>query len=154
MAKELRQQIDEISEQIRILDEQYAEKIRIIDKKGVLKNLKTGLRIYESKKEVSAHTQILFEQYDKYDKQRRQQNIKKEQELLDIDNAIAALSEELKSFVMTISDIHEAVMGNRECSFEIKAKQSGQSKTPIEITLRIFDDGSHSVNRTKVFIYL
>ena len=152
-AKELRQQIDEISEQIRILDEQYAEKIRIIDKKGVLKNLKTGLRIYESKKEVSAHTQILFEQYDKYDKQRRQQNIKKEQELLDIDNAIAALSEELKSFVMTISDIHEAVMGNRECSFEIKAKQSGQSKTPIEITLRIFDDGSHSVNRTKVFIY-
>ena len=54
---------------------------------------------------------------------------------------------------MTISDIHEAVMGNRECSFEIKAKQSGQSKTPIEITLRIFDDGSHSVNRTKVFIY-
>lgn len=152
-AIELRQKIDEISEQIRILDEQYAEKIRIIDKKGVLKNLKTGLRIYESKKEASSHTRFLFEQYDKYDKQKRQQNIKKQQELLEIDNAIEALSEELKSFVVTISDIHEAVMGNRECSFDIKSKQSGQSKNPIEITLRIYDDGSHSVDRTKVFIY-
>ena len=152
-AIELRQKIDEISEQIRILDEQYAEKIRIIDKKGVLKNLKTGLRIYESKKEASSHTRFLFEQYDKYDKQKRQQNIKKQQELLEIDNAIGALSEELKSFVVTISDIHEAVMGNRECSFDIKSKQSGQSKNPIEITLRIYDDGSHSVDRTKVFIY-
>lgn len=152
-AKELRQQIDEISEQIRILDDQYAEKIRIIDKKGVLRNLKTGLRIYESKREASAHTRFLFEQYERYDKQKRQQIIKKQQELLEIDNAIEALSGELKSFVMTISDIHEAIMGNRECFFDIKSKQSGQSKTPIEITLRIYDDGSHSVNRTKVFIY-
>lgn len=152
-AKELGQQIEEISEQIRILDDQYAEKIRIIDKKGILKNLKTGFRIYESKKESSAHTKFLFEEYEKYDKQKRQLNIKKQQELLDIDAEIELLDEEIKSFIMTISDIHEAVMGNRECSFDIKSKQSGQSKTPIDITLRIYDDGSHSVDRTKVFIY-
>lgn len=152
-ARELEKQIAEISEQIRVLDEQYAEKIRIIDKKGVLKNLKTGLRIYESKKEASAHTQFLFEQYEKYDKQKRQLNIQRQQELLDIDAAIETMTDELKSFTITISDIHETVMGNRECSFEIKSKQSSKSKTPIDINLRIYDDGSHSVDRTKVFIY-
>ncbi|MCD7842119.1 MAG: DUF2326 domain-containing protein, partial [Lachnospiraceae bacterium] len=152
-ARELEQQIKEISEQIRILDEQYAEKVRIIDQKGVLKNLKTSLTIYENKKESSAHTKFLFEQYEKYDKQKRLLDIRKQQELLDIDTAIEGLTDELKSFTMTISDIHEAVMGNRECSFEIKSKQSGRSKAPIDINLRIYDDGSHSVDRTKVFIY-
>ncbi len=152
-ARELEIHIAEISEQIRLLDEQYAEKIRIIDKKGVLKNLKTGFRIYENKKESSAHMKFLFEQYEKYDKQKRQLSIRKQQELLDIDADIEALSDELKSFTITISDIHEAVMGNRECSFEIKSKQSGRSKNPINVNIRIYDDGSHSVDRTKVFIY-
>lgn len=151
-ARELEQQIAEISGQIRILDEQYAEKICIIDKKGVLKNLKTGLRIYEAKRDASAHTKFLFEQYDLYDKQKKQLNIQKAQELLRIDSAIEDLSSELKAFTTTILDIHEAIMTNRECSFDIKTK-GGRSKTPIDIILRIHDDGSHSVDRTKVFIY-
>jgi len=151
-ARELEQQIADISEQIRILDEQYAEKIRIIDKKGVLRNLKTGLRIYEAKRDASAHTQFLFEQYELYDKQKKQLNVQKAQELLKIDSAIEDLSSELKGFTATILDIHEEIMANRECSFDIKTK-GGRSKTPIDITIRIYDDGSHSVDRTKVFIY-
>lgn len=151
-ARELERQIAEISEQIRILDEQYAEKIRIIDKKGILRNLKTGLRIYEAKRDASAHTQFLFKQYDLYDKQKKQLNVQKAQELLKIDSAIEDLSSELKTFTTTILDIHEAIMANRECSFDIKTK-GGRSKSPIDITLRIYDDGSHSVDRTKVFIY-
>lgn len=152
-ARELEKQIADISEKIRNLDDQYAKKIQIVDKKGVLKNLKTGLRIYESKREAAAHTQLLFDQYDQYDKQRRQLNIRKQEQLLHIDDDIEAMANELKSFKMTISDIHESIMGNRECSFDIKAQPKGQSKIPLEIALRIFDDGSHSVDRTKVFIY-
>ena len=148
-ARELEKQIADISGKIRNLDDQYARKIQIVDKKGVLKNLKTGLRIYESKREAAAHTQLLFDQYDQYDKQRRQLNIRKQEQLLHIDDDIEAMANELKSFKMTISDIHESIMGNRECSFDIKA----QPKIPLEIDLRIFDDGSRSVNRTKVFIY-
>lgn len=152
-ARELEKQIADISGKIRSLDDQYARKIQIVDKKGVLKNLKTGLRIYESKREAAAHTQLLFDQYDQYDKQRRQLNIRKQEQLLHIDDDIEAMANELKSFKMTISDIHESIMGNRECSFDIKAQPKGQSKIPLEIDLRIFDDGSRSVNRTKVFIY-
>lgn len=152
-ARELEKQIADISGKIRNLDDQYARKIQIVDKKGALKNLKTGLRIYESKREAAAHTQLLFDQYDQYDKQRRQLNIRKQEQLLHIDDDIEAMANELKSFKMTISDIHESIMGNRECSFDIKAQPKGQSKIPLEIDLRIFDDGSRSVNRTKVFIY-
>lgn len=152
-ARELEKQIADISGKIRNLDDQYARKIQIVDKKGVLKNLKTGLRIYESKREAAAHTQLLFDQYDQYDKQRRQLNIRKQEQLLHIDDDIEAMANELKSFKITISDIHESIMGNRECSFDIKAQPKGQSKIPLEIDLRIFDDGSRSVNRTKVFIY-
>lgn len=150
-ARELENQIAEISEQIRILDEEYSEKVKLIDSKGVLKNLKTSLKIYESKKDDSAHTKFLFDQYDQYDKQQKQLKVKKSQELLEIDADIEALSDELKSFVNTLLTIHEAIMGNRECSFEIKTKDKG--KTPVDINLRIYDDGSHSVDRTKVFIY-
>lgn len=152
-ARDLEKQIADISEQIRLLDDQYADKLRVIDKKGVLKNLKTGLHIYEEKKEASAHTRFLFEQYDQYDKQKKQLDIRKAQELLEIDAEIEDLSDELKAFTATILNIHEFIMGNKECSFDVKTKSKGRSKNPVDISLRIYDDGSHSVDRTKVFIY-
>lgn len=152
-ARELEERITEISEQIRVLDDQYAEKIKIIDTTGILKNLKTSLRIYESKRDAAAHSHFLFEQYDMYDKQKKHLAIQKSQELLEIDSEIENLSNELKSFMNTILNIHESIMGNRECSFEIKTNNSARVKTPISMEMRIFDDGSHSVDRTKVFIY-
>lgn len=152
-ARELETQLSEIAKQIRALDDQYAEKIKIIDKKGVLKNLKTSLKIYESKRDAFSHTQFLFEQYDACDKKQKRLKLQKSQELMEIDSELEELSSELKSFMTTILNIHEAIMGNKECSFEIKTKTNGRGKTPVDISLRIFDDGSHSVDRTKVFIY-
>lgn len=152
-AKELENQLSEIAKQIRTLDDQYAEKIKVIDKKGVLKNLKTSLKIYEGKRDAFAHVQFLFEQYDSYDKQQKRLKLQKSQELMEIDSEIDTLRNELKAFMVTISNIHEAIMGNMECSFEVKTKNTARGKTPVDINLRIFDDGSHSVDRTKVFIY-
>lgn len=152
-AKELENQLSEIAKQIRTLDDQYAEKIKVIDKKGILKNLKTSLKIYEGKRDAFAHTQFLFDQYDSYDKQQKRLKLQKSQELMEIDSEIDALRNELKTFMATISNTHEAIMGNMECSFEVKTKNTARGKTPVDINLRIFDDGSHSVDRTKVFIY-
>lgn len=44
-------------------------------------------------------------------------------------------------------------MGNKECSFDITTVNNNRSKQVVNIDLRTFDDGSHSVNRSKVFIY-
>ena len=152
-AKELESQLKSIAEQIRILDDEYSEKLKIIDKKGVLKNLKISLKIYEAKKESISRTKFLFEQYEKHEKKKRILNLQKTQQIMEIETEIEQNEEMMDSFMETILQIHEFIMGNRECSFSIQTIDKAQSKTPVELVLRIYDDGSRSVDRTKVFIY-
>lgn len=152
-AKELEAQLKNIAEQIRILDDEYSEKLKMIDKKGILKNLKVSLKIYEAKKEATSHTKFLFEQYEKNEKKKRMLNLQKTQQLMEIDNEIEQNKKIIDDFTDTILQIHEFIMGNKECSFSIQTIDKGRRKTPVELTLRIYDDGSHSVDRTKVFIY-
>lgn len=152
-AKELESQLKSIAEQIRVLDDEYSEKLKVIDKKGVLKNLKVSLKIYEAKKDSISHTKFLFDQYEKNEKKKRMLNLQKTQQLIEIDSEIEQNKEIMDDFIDTILEIHESIMGNKECSFSLQTVDKARKKTPVELTLRIYDDGSHSVDRTKVFIY-
>ena len=152
-AKELESQLKSIAEQIRVLDDEYSEKLKVIDKKGVLKNLKVSLKIYEAKKDSISHTKFLFDQYEKNEKKKRMLNLQKTQQLMEIDSEIEHNKEIMDDFIDTILEIHESIMGNKECSFSLQTVDKARKKTPVELTLRIYDDGSHSVDRTKVFIY-
>ena len=152
-AKELESQLKSIAEQIRVLDDEYSEKLKVIDKKGVLKNLKVSLKIYEAKKDSISHTKFLFDQYEKNEKKKRMLNLQKTQQLMEIDSEIEQNKEIMDDFIDTILAIHESIMGNKECSFSLQTVDKARKKTPVELTLRIYDDGSHSVDRTKVFIY-
>lgn len=152
-AKELEEQLKDIAENIRVLDEEYSEKMKVIDTKGVLKNLKASLKIFESKKDAIANTKFLFGQYDGNEKKKKRLKLQKSQQILDIDSDIEENSKVIQSFIDTILEIHESIMGNKECSFNIQTIDTAKRKTSMEISLRIYDDGSHSVNRTKVFIY-
>lgn len=49
--------------------------------------------------------------------------------------------------------IHERIMGIRKASFTIRLNSNAHVKHPLNLDLRIDDDGNHSVERTKVFIY-
>lgn len=152
-AKELEIQLNDIAEQIRVLDDEYSEKMKIIDEKGVLKNLKASLKIYESKKDSCAHTKFLFEHYEKNEKTKKTLKLRETQEILEIDTILEEKDDIINKFINTLLDIHEAIMGNKECSFTIQTLDNARSKKPAEISMRIYDDGSRSVNRTKVFIY-
>ena len=152
-AKELESQLKSIAEQIRVLDDEYSEKLKVIDKKGVLKNLKVSLKIYEAKKDSISHTKFLFDQYEKNEKKKRMLNLQKTQQLMEIDSEIEQNKEIMDDFIDTILEIHESIMGNKECSFSLQTVDKARKKTPVELTLRIYDDGSHSVDRTKLFIY-
>ena len=152
-AKELESQLKSIAEQIRVLDDEYSEKLKVIDKKGVLKNLKVSLKIYEAKKDSISHTKFLFDQYEKNEKKKRMLNLQKTQQLMEIDDEIEQNKKIIDDFIDTILEIHESIMGNKECSFSLQTVDKARKKTPVELTLRIYDDGSHSVDRTKVFIY-
>ncbi|MGD9677837.1 MAG: DUF2326 domain-containing protein [Vulcanibacillus sp.] len=152
-AHELEAQLNEIAERIRVLDNEYSEKLKIIDTKGVLKNLKTSLKIYENKKDACAHTKFLFDEYEKNNKRKKTLSLRKSQEIMEIDELLEKNKSIIKDFIATILDIHEDIMGNKECSFSVQTVDKAKNKIPVEISMRIFDDGSHSVNRTKVFIY-
>jgi uncharacterized protein YydD (DUF2326 family) len=152
-AKELQVQLRELSENIRELDDDYAEKIKILDARGVLKNLKTTLKIFEEKKRSSANTRHLFEKYEKNVKKKKELRVRKSQEILGLDDLFDRNKVNQEDFEKTLLSIHEKIMGNKESSFTIGTIDRATKKNPVEFSLRIYDDGSHSVNRTKVFIY-
>lgn len=152
-AKELQIQLKELSDNIRELDDQYATKIGILDQKGILKNLKTSLKIFEEKKRSNAHIRHLFEQYEKNTKKKKELLLRKSQEILELDDLFDKNKLIQDSFEKTLLDIHEKVMGNKQSSLTIETINKANKKIPVNISLRIYDDGSHSVNRTKVFIY-
>jgi len=152
-AKELQIQLKELSENIRELDDEYAAKIKILDQKGILKNLKTTLKIFEEKKRSSEHIRHLFEEYDKKTKKKKELLLRKSQEILDLDDLLDRNRTNHDSLEKTLLSIHEKIMGNKQSSFTIETINKANKKIPVDITLRIYDDGSHSVNRTKVFIY-
>ena len=72
---------------------------------------------------------------------------------MEIDSEMEEKENIIDDFINTILEIHESIMGNKECSFNIQTVDRVRRKTPVELTLRIYDDGSHSVDRSKVFIY-
>lgn len=152
-AKDLQIQLKELSETIRELDDEYARKIKILDQKGVLKNLKTTLKIFEDKKRSTEHIRYLFDQYEKNTKEKKELNLRKSQEILDLDYLFDENKNNQDSIEETFLSIHEKVMGNKQSSFTIETINRANIKIPVNISLRIYDDGSHSVNRTKVFIY-
>ncbi|MBP2029065.1 uncharacterized protein YydD (DUF2326 family) [Acetoanaerobium pronyense] len=152
-AYEVEAQLNEIADRIRILDDEYSEKLKIIDTKGVLQNLKVSLRIYQNKKDESAHTKYLFDEYENNTKQKKNLALRKSQEIMEIDDLLEKNKSNIKGFIATILDIHENIMGNKECSFSVQTINKARIKVPVDISMRIFDDGSRSVNRTKVFIY-
>lgn len=134
------------------MDDEYSKKIKILDTKGVFQNLKTSLGIYQEKSNYLNKTITLLENFQKHTSEKKNLTTEKSNKLLSIDKLLNNEKDKITSFQDTILDIHEYIMGNRECSFEILTNTSSQSN-PLKVILRIFDDGSHGIDRTKVFIY-
>jgi uncharacterized protein YydD (DUF2326 family) len=149
----LTNQLSAVTEEINSLDNTYSEKIKVIDQKGVMKNLKAGLRIYDKKNEELSEIRSLFKQYDTEDKKSKRFNLEKEQLIYKLGELIEETDNIKVSFNRTISDIHELIMGNRECSFNFETVNNSKSQEVVRFDMRTYDDGSHSVERTKVFIF-
>lgn len=152
-AEELKKEILIISKKLETLDNEYSEKIKILDKKGVLKDLKTSLSIFQNKKEELNSRNKLYELYVKTNNAKLKIKSDKSNIVVKLNDEIEKNKNIIISFNKTISNIHEQIMGNKNCSFDINIIDKSSVKNPINLSMRIDDDGSHSVNRTKVFIY-
>lgn len=146
----LKSELFEINSVVRKLDEEYSEKISLLDNGEVLKDLKTSIRVFTEKNRELNNLRSLIQKYDESERDKKKLEAEKAVLISDLQEELYKSQEILKSFKETILSIHEKIMGNREAHFEIKTTKN---QNVVDFIMRTDDDGSHSTERMKVFIY-
>lgn len=146
----LAQNISELTREISTIDRRYTEKLRILDQQGNLKSLKQTYAAFKDKADEAGQLKAFIGKFEELEARKQEVRSRKEAYLLKLQSDLKAARETLASFERTILNIHEYIQGNKKASFEIKPTRK---KQVVEIIMRIDDDGSHSVEREKVFIY-
>lgn len=146
----LQVEIKDINKQLAELDQRYGKLLAVLDQEGELRNLRQTYASFQAKSDELGQLKAFFSRYDQLliDKQSKKTDIENEKLRLQANILVAA--ERVRSFERTILMIHQFIQGNRKASFEVRTTTK---KQVVEIVLRIDDDGSHSVEREKVFIY-
>lgn len=146
----VKDQLLAVENELETLDEQHAEKLGILDTKGLLKDLKISIKVLNDKNKELNSLLLLIDRYDLSERQKKQLKTKKDNFVSELDMQKFENSIFLSEFNETILNIHEHVMGNRNANFELLVTSK---KEIFDINFRIEDDGSHTAERMKVFIY-
>lgn len=146
----LKSELTKLNEVIRKIDDEYSEKIMLIDNGEILRDLKTSISIFNEKNRELNNLRALIERYDIAERDKKILEGEKAVLIADLDEELYQKNNVVKSFRETILEIHEKIMGNREAHFEIKTTKN---KNVVDFVMRIDDDGSHTTERMKVFIY-
>lgn len=149
----INEELEKVTNRLQELDSTRSEKLKIIDQKGVLKDIKNGFAIYQQKKDSYSKIQTKYDDYQTSENELHQLKSNKDQLFIELEKQISNQKNIIESFNETIIQIHEFIMDSNEASFEIQTINYGKSKQVLLFIMRIDDDGSHSVDRTKVFIY-
>ncbi len=139
-----------LNRQLADLDRRYSKLLAVLDQEGQLRSLRQTYASYQVKSDELGQLKGFIERYDQLAVEKQQKRSDKETERLRLQGSIAAARDRLKSVEKTILDIHQFIQGNRKASFDVRTTAN---KQVVDIVLRIDDDGSHSVEREKVFIY-
>ena len=149
----LKKELDDVTLQIRELDQSKSKILKTIDERGIIKDLQNGIKIYEQKNNVFAGIKLKLNDYEEHKLELSNQKHNKGDYFLKLSASIVEARKIIESFNQTILEIHEFIMGTKKASFDIKTIESNTNKQIVDFEYRIDDDGSHSVDRTKVFIY-
>ena len=143
-------EIRDINKQLGQLDRQYAKLLGVLNQDGELRNLRQTYASFQAKSDELGQLKSFFGRYDQLliDRQTKKSEIEAERLLLQA--SVSTAAEGLRSLEKTILTIHQFIQGSKKASFEVRVTNK---KQVVEIVLRIDDDGSHSVEREKVFIY-
>lgn len=146
----LKSELTILNEVIRKIDDEYSGKIALIDNGEILRDLKTSISVFNEKNRELNNLRSLIERYDIAERDKKILEGEKAILIADLDEELYQKNDVVKSFRETILEIHEKIMGNREAHFEIKTTKN---KNVVDFIMRTDDDGSHSTERMKVFIY-
>jgi len=148
--KELEDSLKNIEATILRLDRRYREKLSLIDQKGALKSLRQTIATYQRKVEDHASLSAFIKKHADYEREKKEKTNERDGLIFLLDSLVANSSDVIDSLEKTILDIHEYIAGNRLSSFEVEVTKK---KEIVKFELRIYDDGSHSNEREKVFLY-
>jgi uncharacterized protein YydD (DUF2326 family) len=143
-------QLDAKTRLLKEYDDLYKSKVSVLDQKGVLKNLKQTYAIHQKKQEEFSILSSSIKSYEKYAYDYNK--IKRERD--EAIYCLKGLKEEaninVESIEQSIISMHENIIGNGKCSFDVMVDKSSEI---VKFLLRVDSDGSHSIDREKVFLY-
>lgn len=152
-AKLLNVELEKITKRTTELDEKRADILRQVDNKGILKDFKNSFSVYSKRKEDLAGNLSNLTEFETVQRKIKQLRLEKDNFFAELDNEIFEADNLISNFEKTLISMHEYIMGNPKASFRIKSINNEKNKQIVKLEFRIDDDGSHSVDRTKVFIY-
>ncbi len=149
--EDLKKELSLINEDIRKSEERQNKLIELINNADdILKDYKNSTKIYLKKNQELFEIKEKYNLYETLSNDKERFNNEKKDLLVALDSENKSNKEIIQSFEKTILDIHEEIMNNREASFECK---TSKNKNIIDFEMRIYDDGSHTNERLKVFMY-
>lgn len=146
----LSKEIKSIENQLKTLDKEYKKKLIIIDKHGVLKNLKVTISAYQAKVEEQSLLAGFMELYTKADDDMKSKKIEKTNQTSLFDLLVTDAEPNILSLESQILKLHKYIMGNEKSSLKVEVKDKAQI---VFYDFRTFEDGGHSINREQVFLY-
>ncbi|WP_272673556.1 DUF2326 domain-containing protein [Providencia sp. PROV169] len=146
----LHDEIEKVNLELISLNKIYKEKIKLLDQDGLLKNIKVSIAVQQKKFEELSSLSSFLNAYDDSESERKLIDIERKNEIHILDLYVHEKSENIHLIESLILKMHDYVYGNQQCSFNIEIKNN---KEIVNFDLRIYDDGSHSIDREKVFFY-
>lgn len=152
--KKLKKDLCLIQEKIDVVSENLNIVYNNLNAKGALKDLKCSIQTIESKKDKLKELESLYEKYEEQEDSLDNTQIKLQQNYINLKQDIKNNENRIESLLNTITTIHEIIMGTKDdCSFSLFLKENSKGKEVLDYNYRIKDDGGHSVDKEKVFIF-
>lgn len=143
-------EIGALDEELKTLDNRYKEKLSLLDQEGLLKSLKKTIAIHQRKMEDYSSLNSFLEAFSNHEQERKDKDIERKNQIHLLDSYVIEAKDSVESIESLVLEMHEYVYGNQQCSFDVEVKDN---KEIVKFDLRIYDDGSHSIDREKVFFY-
>jgi uncharacterized protein YydD (DUF2326 family) len=143
----------ELSTKIRAHSDKHAEFTRQVDRRGVLKELKTGLEVATRRTDEYHRLESEYKRYN--DKLQEVEDTKTDRsnDLHSLVRAVAEYRETEDSLNDTIVAFHNQIQKSSRASFRFDVNTKPTAKRPLTFHIRVQDDGSRSINEVRVFIY-
>ena len=145
----LEAQRSELVAMIQDLTSRHAELTRQVDRHGILQELRTGLEVATRRSDEYHRLNSQFIQYEARKKEVEVIKAERGNDLIRVNEMLSEYEQLIQSFNDTVVGLHETIQQTSHASFRFSVR----SKRPLTFDLRIQDDGSHSIDQVRVFIY-